>query len=109
MLRIKSVRRIRCFGLQGSIGTVGIGAFTIGMFIASFATGIVGAFLGLGGWACIGLGVSVMIVSQLLYAGLIALRALASRAKTQQDQPKFERSQKQDTSTDLNGNNTSPK
>ncbi|WP_415183148.1 hypothetical protein [Phaeovulum sp.] len=90
-----------------STGTVGIGAFAIGMFIASFTAGIVGAVAGLGFWSCVGLAVSVMIVSQLLYVGVLMVVSAARARKLRRNRTKTDHGH--GGANALNGNNVAPK
>lgn len=90
-----------------STGIVDIGAFAIGMFTASFTTGIVGAAAGLGFWSCVGLAVGVMIVSQLLYVGTLVMVSVARANKIRRKPPKTGHGH--GGANALNSNNATPK
>lgn len=80
-----------------------IGAFIIGMVIASLAAVIAGALADLGLWSCLALWVSVLVVSQLLYALIIAFLALGRGMKGRQDGANGGPAQRQDSAPGLSG------
>lgn len=80
-----------------------MGAFIVGMVIASFAALIAGALTDMGLWACLALWVSVVVVSQLLYVLTIALVVIGRGIKGRQDAANTESSRCRRPAPGLNG------